>query len=68
MGYWYDIYLGDEQEPYNRDVYLTKDIACREADRLYADGWSVCVIRMDADAGEVRRAYWPCDGKKRKAL
>ena len=68
MGYWYDVYTGDDQEPRNGDVPLLKEQACAEADRLHAQGWSVCVVRMDADAGEVRRAYWPCDGRKRKAL
>ena len=62
MGYWYDVYLGDEQEPWNRDIPLLKEQAYREADRLYKNGWSVCVIRMEEDGGEVRevkRTYWP---------
>lgn len=67
MGYWYDVYTGDDQEPRNRDIPLLKEQACAEADRLYAQGWSVCVIRME-DGVETRRAYWPCEGAMRRQL
>jgi hypothetical protein len=35
MGYWYDVYVNDDQEPWNRDVYLTKEQACGLADCLF---------------------------------
>lgn len=67
MGYWYDVYTGDDQEPRNRDIPLLKEQACVEADRLHAQGWSVCVVKMVEDAEgfvtEVWRGYWPLKGK-----
>lgn len=67
MGYWYDVYVNDDQEPWNRDVYLTKEQACSLANTLYGGGWSVCVIKMVEDAeGFVKeewRGYWPLNGK-----
>ena len=61
MGYWYDVYVNDDQEPFNRGEYLTKEHACNLAERLCDDGWSVCVIKM-VDGEEVWRGYWPLDG------
>ncbi|MBR2699417.1 MAG: hypothetical protein IKE76_12575 [Clostridia bacterium] len=62
MGYWYDVYVNDDQEPWNRDVYLTKEQACGLANSLYDKGWSVCVTKMVEDAEgfvkEVWRSYW----------
>lgn len=67
MGYWYDVYVNDDQEPWNRDVYLTKEQAYGLADSLYGKGWSVCVVKMVEDAeGFVKeewRGYWPLYGK-----
>ena len=67
MGYWYDVYVNDDQEPWNRDVYLTKEQASAFADSLYGKGWSVCVVKMVEDAEgfvkEVWRGYWPLKGK-----
>lgn len=67
MGYWYDVYVNDDQEPYNRDEYLTKEQARRLADGLCDAGWSVCVVKMVEDAeGFVKeswRGYWPLNGK-----
>ena len=66
MGYWYDVYVNDDQEPFNRGEYLTKEHACNLAERLCDDGWSVCVVKMVEDAEgfvkEVWRGYWPLDG------
>ena len=61
MGCWYDVYVNDDQEPFNRDEYLTKEQAYDLAESLYDDGWSVCVIKM-VDGEEVWRGYWPLDG------
>ena len=61
MGYWYDVYVNDDQEPFNRDEYLTKEHAYNLAEYLYDEGWSVCVIKM-VDGEEVWRGYWPLDG------
>ena len=67
MGYWYDVYVNDDQEPYNRDEYLTKEQARGLANSLCDAGWSVCVIKMVEDAeGFVKeswRGYWPLNGK-----
>lgn len=67
MGYWYDVYVNDDQEPYNRDEYLTKEQARGLADSLYGKGWSVCVVKMVEDVeGFVKeewRGYWPLNGK-----
>jgi len=67
MGCWYDVYVNDDQEPYNRGEYLTKEQAHDLAERLCDDGWSVCVIKMVEDAEgfvkEVWRGYWPLHGK-----
>ena len=67
MGCWYDVYVNDDQEPYNRDEYLTKEQAHDLAERLYDNGWSVCVVKMVEDAeGFVKeswRGYWPLNGK-----
>lgn len=67
MGYWYDVYVNDDQEPWNRDMYLTKEQACGLADCLYGKGWSVCVTKMVEDAEgfvkEAWRGYWPLKGR-----
>lgn len=61
MGCWYDVYVNDDQEPWNKDYPLSKEEACDLADSLYEEGWSVCVIKM-VDGEEVWRGYWPLNG------
>ena len=68
MGYWYDVYVNDDQEPWNKDDFpLSKEEAYDLAKSLYEEGWSVCVVKMVEDAEgfvkEVWRGYWPLHGK-----
>ena len=67
MRYWYEVYIGDDQEPRNGGIPLTKKQARADADRLYAQGWSVCVVKMveddDGFLHEVWRGYWPLKEK-----
>lgn len=65
MGYWYDVYVNDDQEPWNRDVYLTKEQAYELANSLYDKGWSVCVVKM-VDYDPVKYIYWPQGADKPK--
>ena len=34
MGYWYDVYVNDDQEPWNRDLPMLKEQASAFADSL----------------------------------
>lgn len=68
MGYWYDVYVNDDQEPWNKDDFsLSKEEAYDLAESLHEEGWSVCVVKMVEDAeGFVKeewRGYWPLNGK-----